>query len=172
VVASLHSAAEALSHVLPSSPGSRWRWQALVDRASIDHLMVRIGPASLLAPRIKRIYDRAGFDDDVSGLRGAVASLRDQLLSRGEMLETLFQEYRAHLRRFALDPVWLIFRPDEYLGPIDFAQLERGCDRALACADDGQMRLEFISAVHRWFWLNGIDAGFVFAPNAEGSSND
>jgi len=158
---SLLSLAESLEKRLPAADWCRWRWRLLAERARLDHLMVSVGPDKELLAEAKHLFDEAGFPDDLQLFRRRAEAYRDKLRSRAEGVRQLFQAYWKYLETFHLDTVMLVFRPDQFLGSVDYEVLCKALEEALPLEDEA-MRKRLIRGFHRWFWFNGVDLDFLF----------
>ncbi|MHC4067031.1 MAG: hypothetical protein ACYSUI_21350 [Planctomycetota bacterium] len=162
VTARLLRLAQSLEQQLPTALGCRRRWQVLLDRARLDDLMVELGPDTELLTDIKRLFDEASFPDDCESLRRQAERLCGRLRKRVDGVEALFGAYWQYLRRFHLEGVTLVFRPDQFLGRADYRGLLEACGKSLQQADEQEMRRLLLQGIHRWFWFNGVDVDFLF----------
>jgi hypothetical protein len=158
----LLATARSMGDSVPHVDWCRWRWEALRDRAELDHLMVKVGPNDALLRETKRVFDEVGYSDDPVALREHVVGLRDRVAKRVSDVDALFLAYADYLTRFHLDLSVLVFRPDQFLGKVDFQRLLEACDYALQAPDDAAMRAELVKGIHRWMWFNGVEIDFLF----------
>jgi hypothetical protein len=124
--------------------------------------MVELGPDTELLTDIKRLFDEASFPDDCESLRRQAERLCGRLRKRVDGVEALFGAYWQYLRRFHLEGVTLVFRPDQFLGRADYRGLLEACGKSLQQADEQEMRRLLLQGIHRWFWFNGVDVDFLF----------
>lgn len=163
LVEKLCGLAKELGATIPATQTSRIRWQYLMDRAEMDLRMVRVGADEGLLREARALLTDAGYARDMQALRRNVQDLRDKAAARAEAVEALFQFHWEYLGRAHLDRTTsLVTTPPGFIGQRDWDRLATALGKALADADDEDMRMAVLKGFKEWFWHNNITLDFLF----------